>query len=105
MRRPLLRKLATAIAREVEGKPYDYWCAAELPLVSERSFKGRTVQVKIDMLERTNDYVHLIVSVSGDNTTSYFPVSDAVIVENPTAPRPEGQKDDEQGDGSHEATN
>ncbi len=90
MRRMDLKRDAELVAAEARAKTYSFWDSAKLPIIYERSFEGRMVQVRIDMLWRTDEGINLYVAVSGDNTTSRRPVCAGAWIENPEATKPKG---------------
>ena len=81
MKRRLLKQCVREIALEVEQRPYDYWVAADLPMVYESTYQNQPIQVEIVLLELNAEYVQLGISVHDDGFLSaYCPPSFSVVI-------------------------
>ncbi len=79
-KRDLFKRCARQIARECEQRSYDHWVGADFPVVFERSFEGTQVQVEIELLESTPEYVHVLVSVDDGGIWACAPPSESTII-------------------------
>lgn len=88
LRRRDLRQLVRQISKDVERKPMSYWSAVEFPHSFTECACGAEIDVEIVLLEETDDYFHLGVSISDAGWLSQFlPVSTPAIVRAPSTTR------------------
>jgi hypothetical protein len=80
MKRSALKRCVREIVAEYESKPYDYWDTVTFPLTFERVFEGREIQVEIDILESTPEYLNIDFSVFAGGLSAYFPVGTNIII-------------------------
>lgn len=79
-KRPFLRRCLKEIVTEYESKPHEYWEKVSFPVTFERIFEGKEIQVEIDTLESTPEYLHISFSVFGGLLSAYCPVGTDIIV-------------------------
>ncbi|MHC4462385.1 MAG: hypothetical protein ACYS6W_03445 [Planctomycetota bacterium] len=76
-----IKRCLRELVREYESKPYEYWEKVSLPLTFERAFEGRNVQVEIDILESTPEYLQIGISVDAGWRSFFYPFGQSMIVE------------------------
>ena len=64
MRKSSLIEYIRKVVAELEQKPYEHWIKQKFPITYEDVLEGKEVQVQIDVLETTPEYIHLIVEAS-----------------------------------------
>jgi len=80
MKRTELNELASALANQVNAKPFEYWASQEYPINSEHVCQGHIIQVEIIRLESTADYIRLSIAVDDGRWPSVFMPSSADTV-------------------------
>lgn len=80
LKRSKLRAHVRQMASELEMKSYEHWGAQEFPIVFQRVVDDEEIQVQIDLLENTDEYLHLLVAISGSFFSQFFPVSRSFMV-------------------------
>lgn len=90
-KRPFLRRCLQEIVAEYESKPYEYWEIVSFPLTFERIFEDKEIQVEIDILESTPEYLHISFSVFGGWLSAYCPVGTDIIVRKSKETNRQGQ--------------
>lgn len=80
MRRTELKQLASALANQVEEKPFEYWAEQDYPITWEQEHQGCLVQVEICKLELTDDFIHLTVAVDDGAWSAFVPASADTII-------------------------
>ena len=72
MKRANLKKLAFALTHQVKDKPFEYWAKQDYPIAWEQEHEGCVVQVEIERLELTADFIHLTIAVDDGTWPSAF---------------------------------
>jgi hypothetical protein len=81
MERTKLKQLASVLANQVIEKPFEYWAGQDYPITWEQEHEGCVVQVEIERLELTDDFIHLTIGVdNGAWPSAFVPASADVIV-------------------------
>lgn len=80
MKRKRLTQYAQEIAAELIGRKYDGLVDEEFPITYESALEGEQVQVEIDLLERTQEYLHLVVQASCGWLSELIPSHADIIV-------------------------
>jgi hypothetical protein len=76
-----LREVVAQWVGELEKEPYGYWAAQVYPIARQTEYQGCPIQVEIDKLEQTDDYIHVLVSVDdGKLPSACFPASASLII-------------------------
>ena len=80
MKRKDLQAFCRAKAEEFERMGYAHWKKQSYPIATEVSVGGKTLQVEVDLLEDTDDCLHIGISVDDGGLSAYFPPSTSFIV-------------------------
>lgn len=76
-----LKRCLAELIEEYKSKPYEYWKSFQFSSCFEKKFEGKLVQVEIHLLEDTNDYLNISISIDrGFWLISFFPYSSNFIV-------------------------
>jgi hypothetical protein len=76
-----IKRCLQKLEREYENKPYEYWENVSFPIVFERVFEGRTVQVEIHALDSTPEYIQVGISVDAGWRSFFYPFGQSIVVE------------------------
>jgi|GEM_PF-4551856 len=82
MKRKDLTRCAQEIATTLHDASYDDWATKSYPLTYEHEFEGKSVQVEIQLLEKKENYLQLLVSVYNGGLSAYNPPGILAIISN-----------------------
>jgi len=88
-KKALVKRYLSKTCEEYEAKSYEYWKAQKFPIVFEErieGLEGKVIEVDIDILESTPEYLHLSVTVAAGGISAYVPYTTGFIVEKKKQP-------------------
>ena len=84
MRRKDLKRVLEEIVEEYKKRPYEFWESADFPITFERKAQEKEIQIEIDILESTPDYLDIDFTASSGWYSSYCPVGIGILVKKPS---------------------
>ena len=89
MKRKNLKAWCRAKAEEFERMGYAHWKKQSYPIATEVSVGGETLQVEVDLLEDTDEYLHVsVIADDGGWWNALFPSASSFIVRKDAPRRP-----------------
>lgn len=81
MMRRSLRSIVEDIADDLRGRSYEYWRKKEFPEVFQHVRNGEVVNVELNLLEDTAEYLHIGIAVDdGHWLSTTWPVTTSIII-------------------------
>ena len=81
MTRRFLNSCVRNIADQIRDRPFAYWKTRTFPEVFQQTCNGRVINVELNLLEDTQQYLHIGIAVDdGRWLSTYWPVTTSIIV-------------------------
>ena len=76
-----VKRCVATLIQEYKNKPLEFWEGADFPITFERSFESKVVQVEIDLLESTPEYLQVGIIVGAGWRSWFYPFGKTIIVQ------------------------